>query len=89
VHRFLNSFADGGVVSRDVGARNPNLPSLSFHALKLMRHLQRSQWRQVASLKLNDRLHIEVEALMLGYITYTLESQLQSVDFIRKLRRAS
>lgn len=81
------SFAEGGAVSYDVGTRKPNLAGLSFHALKLMRHLQRSTWQQVAALTLKEELHREVEALMVGYVSYTLEAQLHSVEFIRRLRR--
>lgn len=81
------SFADGGAVSAEVGARQPNLARMSFRALRLLRHLQRSDWQTVAALKLPDDLHRDVEALMLGYLTYTLESQLQSVTFIRRLRK--
>jgi len=86
-HQFF-SFEGGGVVSYDAGEHNPNLPSLPFHALKLMRHLQRSRdYKHVGSLSIKEALHDQVEALMLGYITYTLEQQLQSVEFIRRLRR--
>jgi DNA repair protein RecO (recombination protein O) len=81
------SFAEGGVVSYEFGMNNPTLASISFHSLKVMRHMQRSPFAQVASLKINERVHTELEALMLGFITYTLESQLKSVDFIRRLRR--
>jgi DNA repair protein RecO (recombination protein O) len=82
------SFADGGVVSPEGAASRPPLPSLSYHALKLLRYLQRTpDYAKVGTLQLRDGLHIEVEALILGYLTYTLEQQLQSVEFIRRLRR--
>lgn len=81
------SFESGGVVCQDYGAGNPNLASLSFPVLKLLRHIQRSPYRQVGSLKLRNAVHAEAEALMIGYITYILERQLQSVTFIRRLRR--
>jgi DNA repair protein RecO (recombination protein O) len=86
-HQYF-SIADGGVVCADCGARNPNYASLSFHALKLMRHMQRNpDFKQVGSLKLNDALHTEVEVLLLGYITYVLERSLQSAEFVRRVRR--
>jgi DNA repair protein RecO (recombination protein O) len=82
------SFAEGGVVSPEGAGKNPNLPGLSYHALKLLRYLQRTpNYAQVRTLHIEDALHIEAEALLLGYITYTLERQLQSVEFIRRLRR--
>lgn len=86
-HQFF-SFDGGGVVSPEGAARNTNLPSLSYHALKLLRYLQRTpDYSRVRTLTIEEPLHIEVEALLLGYITYTLERQLESVDFIRHLRR--
>lgn len=81
------SFSEGGVVCPEYGAHNPNLAGISFQSLKLLRHMQRSSYRQVGSLKVREPVHIEVEALMLGYITYVLEQKLQSAEFIRRLRR--
>jgi len=86
-HQFF-SFEEGGVVSPEGAGNNPNLPSLSYHALKLLRYLQRTpDYDRVRTLTIKDPLHIEAEALLLGYITYTLERQVQSVEFIRRLRR--
>ncbi len=81
------SFAEGGVVCPEYGASNPNLAGISFQSLKLLRHMQRSRYEQVGSLKIPQAVHNELEALLLGYITYTLEQQLQSAEFIRRLRR--
>lgn len=86
-HQFF-SFANGGVVSPEGAGHNASLPRLSFHALKLLRYLQRTpDYAQVRSLHIDNALHTEVEALLLGYITYTLERQLASVAFISRLRR--
>jgi hypothetical protein len=38
-------------------------------------------------LQVTAEQHAHVERVMLGYIAYLLESQLQSIDFIRRLRR--
>ncbi|MBE0688742.1 MAG: DNA repair protein RecO C-terminal domain-containing protein, partial [Anaerolineae bacterium] len=62
------------------------LVSLSVDTLKLLRHLQRSTWKQVASLKIPPRVHEEAERVMLGYVTHLVERRLQSVDFIRRVR---
>ncbi len=79
---------DGGVVCPACGASNPNYSALTFQALKLMRHMQRSRdFKQVGSLKLKDDLLTEVETLLLGYITYVLERKLQSAEFVRRVRR--
>ena len=81
------SYAEGGVVSPEFGRDNPSFIPISFNALKLLRHMQRSPFTQVESLKLEDALLLEAEHLLLGYITHILETHLQSVDFIRRVRR--
>jgi hypothetical protein len=49
--------------------------------------MQRSPYSHVKSLAISPALHDDVERVMLGYITYLLERKLQSVDFIRRIRR--
>jgi len=72
----------GGVVCPQHAHLSSTAP-VSMTALKLMRHMQRSSYRQVKSLKVSLPVHEEVERIMLGYITYILERKLQSVDFLR------
>jgi len=55
--------------------------------LKLLRHMQRSPYSHVRALDITPELHDDAERLMLGYLTYLLERKLQSVDFIRRIRR--
>lgn len=81
------SYADGGVVSPNAAKHRTSLTSISVDTLKLLRYLQRSEYRQVKSLTISDVLHQDIERIMLGYITYTLEKRLQSVDFIRRVRK--
>ena len=78
--------AEGGVVSPTGARQTTNLIPISLSALKLLRHMQRSPYAQVYTLQISDSLHNEVERLLLGYIAYILESRLQSVNFIRRLR---
>ena len=80
---------EGGVVSRAAAAQlGSGLASLEFETLKILRHLQRSagDYERVASLRLAPEQHAGLERILLGYITHLLESKLQSVDFIRRLR---
>lgn len=81
------SFYEGGVVSPEAAQQGVNSVPLSLHMLKLLRHLQRSTYKQVASLRITDALHTDTERLMLQYIRYVLESRVQSVEFIQHLRR--
>lgn len=80
------SFSDGGVVTPEYGKKSPTIVPISMNSLKLLRHMQRSPYNKVKSLKITLPLHAEVEFVLLGYLTYLLERRLQSVDFIRRIR---
>lgn len=80
------SYSDGGVVSPTAAKHTTSLTPITVNTLKLLRHLQRSSYPQVKSLQVSSLLHQDVERIMLGYITFTLERRLQSVDFIRRVR---
>lgn len=80
------SYAEGGVVSPGAAPQQVGLTAVSMTALKLLRHMQRSSYTQVKALKISTDLHNEVERILVGYITFLLERQLQSVDFIRRIR---
>lgn len=83
------SYDGGGVVSRDGAARTAGLIELPLRTLKVLRHMQRSPYEQVAALALPEALHVDLERVMLGYLRYILESRLQSADFIRQVRQLS
>ncbi len=59
---------------------------ISLNALKILRYLQTREWATVRGLDLNRAAMAEVEMLMLRYITYHLERNLKSVEFLRELR---
>ncbi|MCB9450115.1 MAG: DNA repair protein RecO [Anaerolineaceae bacterium] len=81
------SYALGGVVSPTAAQINAGLTPVTMLTLKFLRHMQRSPYSHVQSLTVTPELHDETERLMLGYLTYLLERKLQSVDFIRRIRR--
>ncbi len=81
------SDAEGGIVSPEGAKHISGLIPLPLGTLKFLRHLQRSQYKQVASIAIDDALHNDAERVMLGYIRYLLERKLQSVEFIRLLQR--
>lgn len=81
------SHAEGGVISLEHAPGVASAIPIPLPTLKLLRHLQRSSWGQVRALELSPGLHDDAERIMVGYITYVLERRLQSVDFIRHLRR--
>ena len=55
--------------------------------LKVLRYLQTEAWERAAKLQLTPATKQQVERLLLDYITFLLERQLKSVDFLRRLRR--
>ena len=80
------SYAGGGAVRSPYAHQIESAVPISLPALKLLRHMQRSPYEQVRNLDVSLKLHDEVERILLGYLTHLLERQLQSVDFIRRIR---
>lgn len=69
----------------------PGTPSriwpVALNTLKVLRYLQTHDYGESSRLRLKTHTHRDMEALMLHYITYILERNLKSVDFIRRLRQ--
>jgi DNA repair protein RecO (recombination protein O) len=84
---FSNS--EGGVVSAEGAQHTAGLVNLPVSTLKLLRHMQRNPYSQLSRLNINEGLHAHAERIMLGYISYILESRVQSLDFIRRVRKMS
>jgi len=59
--------------------------SLSMNALKVLRLLHRSEWNQVPRLRLDARLHIELERAMHGLLRFHLERDLKSWSALEML----
>jgi DNA repair protein RecO (recombination protein O) len=84
--QFFSS-GEGGVVCPRHAPQAGSLVPLPVDALKLLRHLQRSSWKQVGSLRVPPAAHEDAERVVLGYITQLIERRLQSVEFIQQVRR--
>ena len=56
-------------------------------SVKVLRYLQTRPWETVSSLRLKRPLHRDLESIMHHYLTYILERNLKSVDFLYRLRR--
>ncbi|PJF32567.1 MAG: DNA repair protein RecO [Phototrophicales bacterium] len=80
------SHADGGVVAPNAQHLTTGAIPVSMEGLKLLRHLQRSEYRLVRNLQVTPKIHHEVERLLLGYIGFLLERRLESLEFIRRVR---
>ncbi|MEW6578458.1 MAG: DNA repair protein RecO [Chloroflexota bacterium] len=79
--------ADGGVICPEHHAGLDRGLPVSLPALKVLRYLQTRPWEAVQGVNIGAALHLELERLMLAYLTYVLEQRLQSVEFLRRLRR--
>lgn len=77
----------GGVISPEHGKTLPGATPVSMHALKYLRHFQRSRFREALIAKISPEIHHELEVLMQHYITYQLERALNSPSFLRRVRR--
>jgi DNA repair protein RecO (recombination protein O) len=80
-------FVDGGVLCPQHGQNRPNAEVIPLPVLKVLRFLQTEPWDKVANLRLTGTTRRHVETLLLDYMTFLLERQLKSVDFLRRLRR--
>lgn len=78
---------DGGVLCPTHGEPRPNAEIIPLAVLKVLRFLQTEPWEKVLKLQLTPNTRHHVESLLLDYITFLLERQLKSVDFLRRLRR--
>ena len=76
----------GGVLCDQCAPHARDLLPLSLAALKVLRHAARVEWSSFASLNLRRLVAREVEQTMQRYITYVLERNLKSVEFLRTLR---
>jgi DNA repair protein RecO (recombination protein O) len=83
------SVGEGGVVCPRCWQKFPELSvqPISVNALKVLRYLQQHTLEQSYHLPLNTEIHRELERLMLKYITYHLERNLKSIEFIRRVRQ--
>lgn len=81
------SYPLGGVVKPEYAHEGMGVIPVTMLTLKLLRHMQRSQYTHVKTLTISPPLHDDAERLLLGYITFLLERKVQSVDFIRRIRQ--
>jgi DNA repair protein RecO (recombination protein O) len=78
--------ARGGVLCDQCAPNSRDAVPLSLSALKVLRHAARVEWPAFATLSLRPLVAREVEQTLLRYITYVLERNLRSVEFLRTLR---
>lgn len=77
----------GGLLCPNCRGEDKGARPLSAAAVKVLRYLQTRPWSTVQSLHLRRELHTELEAVTYYYLTYILERNLKSADFLNRLRR--
>jgi len=77
----------GGLLCPDSREADRRARGISAVAVKVLRYLQTRDWQTIRVLRLKGALHRELESVMHYYITYTLERNLRSVEFLNRLRR--
>ena len=79
----------GGVLCPDCQAKDRRAMAITAVSLKVLRYLQTRPWNTVHALRLKRNVHTELENVMQFYITYVLERNLKSVEFLHRLRQES
>lgn len=77
----------GGLLCPGCAAADRNARPISAAAVKVLRFLQSRPWDAVRRLSLRRDLHAELENVMHYYVTYLLERELKSTEFLHRLRR--
>lgn len=77
----------GGLLCPNCRTADRKAQPVSAAAVKVLRYLQTRPWETVQALQLRPALLHELERVMHFYLTYILERDLKSVDFLHRLRR--
>ena len=77
----------GGVACPHCGRGREEAWPVQKDTLRYLRHLQRSNWAQVAALQIPERIETALGDLTQRYFTYLLERKLNTPDFIREVQR--
>lgn len=74
-----------GLIAQPGGARQAR--PVSINVLKVLRYLQTRSYDECRRLRLQVTTHRDLEALMHHYLTYILERNLKSVEFLQRVRQ--
>jgi DNA repair protein RecO (recombination protein O) len=80
------SAQDGGVLCPTCGRGRSGVRPISVEGLRVLRHMQRSTFKQAQRLALKDEVDLEVEQIMHHYVTYLLERSLNTPNFLRRVK---
>lgn len=77
----------GGIYCPRCGKNRPDVWPVTMAALKYFRHFQRSKYSQVKDLAIPDEAEKELNTLIERYLTYLLERELNTPQFMRDVNR--
>jgi DNA repair protein RecO (recombination protein O) len=77
----------GGILCPNCRSEDRRAMAITAVSVKVLRYLQTRPWSTVHNLRLKRSIHTELENVMQFYITYVLERNLKSVDFLHRLRQ--
>jgi DNA repair protein RecO (recombination protein O) len=81
------SAEEGGILCPSCGHGARGARPISVQALKYLRHLQRSSYRDASRAKIELPINREMEILIQHYLTYLLERSLNTPQFIQRVRK--
>lgn len=82
------SFELGGALCPRCGRQRPGAAQrISLGALKVLRHLQRSDYATARRVQPSPPVQSELESLMNLYVSYLLERNLNTPKFLRRVRK--
>jgi DNA repair protein RecO (recombination protein O) len=76
----------GGILCPTCGRTREGALRISLNALKVMRHFQRSPLTAALAPSVSAQVHTELEKVMLHYLTYQLERDLNAPAFLDRVR---
>lgn len=85
VTNYLN-LEDGGVYCPRCGSTQDGVEALEADVLKMLRHLQRTSWPELQSVRIRPTIQQAVDNILNRYLLTIVERQLKAVNFLRKLR---
>lgn len=77
----------GGVLCPKCANRGQSMRQVSLEALRFLRHIQRSDYREASRADPPAAVRLEMEALQNYYLTYLLERGLKTPEFIRQISK--
>lgn len=77
----------GGVICPSCEKQVSHPKKITLSALKYLRYIQRTQYRDIKNINLTNAVRTEIDAIMLYYLTYITEKKLNTPAFVTQIRQ--